>query len=191
MALTFKPVVTDDDIALTAKTADEIWHEYWPDRIGLPQTDYMVNTMQSVGPLTHDIREVGYRYWLLYDEDGELVGYTGSLPEDYSAAPDSPEANKHGDEITKRATKRLFISKIYLYANQRGKHYSSRVVEFYEDLCRAEGLAAMYLTVNRENDIAIRAYLGRGFETIQVIDADIGDGFTMYDYIMCKMVPQG
>ena len=188
MALSFKLVETDEDIALAARTADEIWHEYWPALIGQGQTDYMVDTMQSEPAIANDIREVGYRYWMLYDEAGTLVGYTSSLAEDFSSSPDSPEAAKHGAEISKRALKRLFISKIYLYAQERGKHYASRVIEFYEQLCRDEGLEAMYLTVNRGNDLGIRAYLGRGFETIEEVDAPIGNGYVMNDHIMCKMV---
>ncbi|MDO4400728.1 MAG: GNAT family N-acetyltransferase [Coriobacteriia bacterium] len=188
MALTFHLVETDDDIARTARVAHDIWFEYWPALIGQAQTEYMVKNMQSLAAITRDIRTVGYRYWLLFDEEGTCVGYTSSLAEDFSACPDSAEAAKHGEEISKRSVKRLFISKIYLYAQERGKHYASRVIEFYEQLCREEGLTAMYLTVNRDNELGIRAYLGRGFQTIQELAADIGEGFVMDDYIMCKML---
>jgi GNAT superfamily N-acetyltransferase len=188
MTLQFQPIVKDEDIQAIAQMAHDIWFEYWPALIGREQTEYMVANMQSRDAISRDIREVGYRYWFLVDDDGKRVGYTCALGEDFSACPDAPEASKHGAEITKRATKRLFISKIYLYAEERGKHYASRVIEFYERLCRDEGRTAMYLTVNRGNDLATRAYLGRGFETIEVLDADIGEGFVMNDYIMCKMV---
>ena len=188
MALTLKLVETDGDLQTTARVAHDIWFEYWPGLIGRAQTEYMVKNMQSLGAITRDIREVGYRYWLLYDDEGRIVGYTSSLVEDFSANPDDPASAKHGAEIAKRATKRLFISKIYLYAKERGKHYASRVIEFYEQLSRDEGLTAMYLTVNRGNELAIRAYLGRGFDIIEEVAADIGEGFVMDDYIMCKMV---
>jgi GNAT superfamily N-acetyltransferase len=188
MALTFRPVETDEDLQTTARMAHDIWFEYWPGLIGPAQTEYMVKNLQSLDAIANDIRKVGYRYWMLLDEEGTLVGYTSSLAEDFSADPFCPEAVKHGSEISKRASKRLFISKIYLYAKERGKHYASRVIEFYEQLCRDEGLEAMYLTVNRDNELGIRAYLGRGFETIEEFAADIGEGFIMDDYIMCKMV---
>ena len=188
MALTFHRVETEEDLQHTARVAHDIWFEYWPALIGIEQTQYMVKNMQSLAAITRDVHEVGYRYWLLYDEQGKCVGYTSSLAEDFSADPFCAEATKHGEEIAKRASKRLFISKIYLYANERGKHYASRVLEFYEQLCRDEGLEAMYLTVNRFNELGVRAYLGRGFETIQELAADIGEGFVMDDYIMCKML---
>jgi len=190
VALTFHPVLNDEDLQRTARVAHDIWFEYWPALIGIEQTEYMVKNMQSLAAITRDVRKVGYRYWLLYDEQGICVGYTSSLAEDFTDDPFGAEATKHGEEIAKRATKRLFISKIYLYAAERGKHYASRVLEFYEQLCRDEGLEAMYLTVNRGNELGVRAYLGRGFETIQELAADIGEGFVMDDYIMCKMVEQ-
>ena len=179
MALTFRLVETEEDLQVTARMAHDIWFEYWPGLIGPAQTEYMVKNMQSLAAITRDIRTVGYRYWLLFDEEGTCVGYTSSLAEDFSACPDSAEATKHGEELSKRAAKRLFISKIYLYAKERGKHYASRVIECYEQLCREEGLTAMYLTVNRGNELGIRAYLGRGCETIQELAADIGEGFVM------------
>ena len=188
MALTFTPVTTDADIERTAQMAHDIWFEYWPAIIGEAQTRYMVANMQSIEAITADIRERGYRYWMLFDEAGTCVGYTCALAEDFSSDPFGAEATKHGGEISKRAAKRLFISKIYLYAPERGKHYASRVIEFYEELCRTEGLDAMYLTVNRDNMLGVRAYLGRGFESMQELDAEIGEGFVMTDYIMCKMV---
>jgi GNAT superfamily N-acetyltransferase len=186
--LTFKLVETDEDIALTAKVADEIWHEYWPSRIGQAQTDYMVSTMQSASAIAADIREKGYRYRLLYGESGKLVGYTSALVEDFSENPDDPESIKHGRGMNDVALRRLFISKIYLYASERGKHYASRVIEMYERECADEGLGAMYLTVNRGNDLAIRAYKGRGFFIVEDVDAPIGEGFVMNDHIMAKRV---
>ena len=47
---------------------------------------------------------------------------------------------------------------------------------------------AMYLTVNKHNDLGIRAYLGKGFETIDAVETDIGNGFVMDDFIMEKRV---
>ena len=42
----------------------------------------------------------------------------------------------------------------------------------------------MYLTVNKHNELGIRAYRGKGFETIDAVETDIGHGFIMDDYIM-------
>ena len=163
----FAPVTTRGGIEKLAGIASAIWHEYWPSLIGSAQTDYMVNRFQSDEALARDIHEKGYLYFLLVDE-GEVVGYTGAHPE---------EENE-----------KLFISKIYLYAACRGRGYASKVLRFYETYCKENGLGALYLTVNKDNDLAIKAYLAKGFVTIDAVETDIGDGFIMDDYIMEKVL---
>lgn len=169
MAIVFLPVKTADDRMRLAALADEIWHEYWPALIGAAQTDYMVENFQSLEAIERDMAEHAYEYWFLQDdEDGRTVGYTGGHVE--------PETN------------RFFISKIYLRAPERGRGFASQTIRFYENLCRERELHAMYLTVNKHNDLGIRAYLGKGFETIDAVGTDIGNGFVMDDYIMEKPV---
>lgn len=165
MAPTFTPVREDKDIKQLACMADEIWHEYWPAIIGEAQTDYMVDVFQSYDALRSDIQEKAYEYWFLVDE-GRTVGYTGGH--------DEPETN------------RFFMSKLYLYANERGKGYASKAFEFYEKLCAERGFGAMYLSVNKHNEMGLRAYRRKGFEVIEEVQVDIGQGFIMDDYVMQK-----
>lgn len=171
MSVSFIPVKTAADQQLLATMAGEIWREYWPARIGEAQTEYMVEKFQSLQAIKRDMAENDYEYWFLvateHDEDGSeksIVGFTGGHNE--------------------AETNRFFISKIYLFADARGHGYARRVVEFYEDLCFARGFDAMYLTVNKYNELGIRAYEGTGFETIDSVETDIGEGFIMDDYIM-------
>lgn len=168
MSIAFIPVETSDDRAALARLADEIWHEYWPALIGEAQTDYMVERFQSLAAIERDMAEHAYEYWFLREDGGHAVGYTGGHVE--------------------AETNRFFISKIYLRAEERGRGFASQTVRFYEDLCRERGLSAMYLTVNKHNDLAIRAYRAKGFETVDSVETDIGDGFVMDDYIMEKKV---
>lgn len=95
-----------------------------------------------------------------------IVGYTGGYVE--------------------KATNRFFISKIYLLKEHRGQGFASAAIRFYEMLARERGLDALYLTVNKHNELAIRAYKGNGFEVIDSVETDIGEGFVMDDYIMEK-----
>jgi hypothetical protein len=44
----------------------------------------------------------------------------------------------------------------------------------------------MYLTVNKYNELAKRAYLAKGFVIVDATVQDIGHGFVMDDYIMEK-----
>lgn len=169
MSIVFDPVETDDDRTRLAALADEIWHEYWPALIGPKQTDYMVESFQSLEAIERDMREHAYEYWFMRTEDdGRIVGYTGGHVE--------PE------------TSRFFISKAYLLADERGKGFASQAIAFYERLCRVRGLEAMYLTVYKRNDLGIRAYVGKGFRTVDAVETDIGNGFVMDDYVMEKRV---
>ena len=177
MSIEFVPVTKGTDQEILAGIAGEIWSEYWPDRIGADQTIYMIQQFQSLEAIQRDMAEHAYEYWFLCADDGEegiwqttdgkhIVGFTGGHVE--------PETN------------RFFISKIYLLACERGKHYASRVIEFYTQLCQDRGLRAMYLTVNKYNEMGIRAYVAKGFETIDSVETDIGKGYIMDDYIMEK-----
>lgn len=166
---TFKQVTTSDEQEQLAELAEHIWTEYWPALIGGEQTRYMIEQFQSLEAIRRDMAEHAYEYWLVCAaEDGRVVGYTGGHVE--------PETNRY------------FISKIYLLASERGKHFASAIIQFYENLCCDRGLDAMYLTVNKGNELGIRAYLGRGFKTIDAVESPIGKGFVMDDYIMEKRV---
>jgi len=189
MPLRFEKVETAEQKAVLAQAAHDIWFEYWPALIGEDQTAYMVEMFQSPEAIERDLAENGYWYWLLYDAEGTLVGYTGVRPEKFAGREDSPEANAHGTKITQLYPNRLFISKIYLYAEQRGKHYASEVLRFLTDFSREQGLDGMYLTVNIDNELGIRAYKGNGFESIEDVKADIGSGFFMDDHIMAVAIP--
>lgn len=147
-----------------ARIAEEIWFGYWPPLIGEEQTRYMVERFQSLGAIRRDMAENAYEYWFVRDANGAILGYTGGHVE--------PETN------------RFFISKIYLTPAARGHHVASRIIDFYAGLCRTRGLGAMYLTVNKGNELGIRAYRGNGFKVVDAVESDIGCGFIMDDYIM-------
>ena len=179
MVVEFVKVNEGSDLELLAKLADEIWMEYWPSRIGMGQTKYMVEQFQCLDAIKRGIAEHGYEYWFMCVDDGvvgdymtedgkHIVGYTGGYVE--------------------VETNRYFISKIYLLACERGKHYASPVFDFYTAICRERGLRAMYLTVNKYNEMGTRAYLAKGFEIIDSVETDIGEGYIMDDYIMERQV---
>ena len=167
-----QPVETDADVERLAELAREIWFEYWPAHIGEAQTRYMVERFQTADAIRRDMAGCAYEYWfVLAPDDGRVVGYTGGHVE--------------------LETGRFFISKVYLRACERGRHFASGVIAFYQNLCRERGLRAMYLTVNKGNVLGIRAYKGKGFEVIDAVETDIGQGFVMDDYIMEKRVDRG
>ena len=169
MGARMRAVKTAADQEELASLASQIWNEYWPALIGQDQTNYMVEQFQSLPAIQRDMAQHAYEYWFVMDEDGQTCGYTGGHVE--------PETN------------RFFISKIYLKSSCRGRHLAADVISFYVGLCRERGLAAMYLTVNKHNELGIRCYRGRGFAVIDAVETSIGGGFVMDDYIMEKEVP--
>lgn len=154
------PVMTDEQILAAAKIADEIWHEWFPPIIGLPQTDYMVNKFQSVSAITEQIRNGGYEYCFIH-RAGIHIGYTA---------------------FHKQSDGKLFLSKIYILKEYRGNGYASSVINQLKDYCRANGLDRIWLTVNKHNDNSIAVYEKLGFKRFDSQKNDIGGGFAMDDY---------
>ena len=159
----FVPVTTDDQLRQLAAIASGIWHECFPGIISLEQIDYMVERFQSYEAMCRQISEENYRYYFICDGD-EICGYTGFRPE--------PEEG------------RMFLSKLYLRSQCRGKGLSSKAIDFLVSECRRLGLGRIRLTVNINNHQAINVYKHKGFVVIFDQKADIGRGFYMDDHVM-------
>lgn len=151
---------TDDQLMRVSKLADGIWHEYFPGIITTEQVDYMVEKFCSFEAEKVNIKE-GYEYYFI-KRGGEDIGYTAIKPD--------------GD--------RLFLSKLYLKKEERGKKYARAVTDMLKEIARERGHRAIWLTVNKHNDSTIAAYKAMGYKTIGEGVADIGNGFVMDDYYM-------
>lgn len=151
---------TDSQIREIAVLANEIWHQHFTPIIGEEQVDYMVDKFQSYPALKEQI-ENGYEYYQIFS-DGKFLGYTGV----------------HDEEG------RLFLSKLYIKKEARGRHLATAVFEFLVNLCKERKLSAIWLTCNKHNDHSLAVYDHLGFQTIDTQEADIGGGFIMDDYIM-------
>ena len=184
--VTMVPVKTQEQVEQLAEMASEIWHEYWPSLIGEAQTDYMVEMFHSVPAMLNDMQNNNYRFWFVQADDGRIVGYTGAATEALTGNPEHDAHISHSKAVDEKWQQRFFISKIYIYSCERGKHFCSAILKFYEQLAREEGYDMIYLTVNRDNEMAIRAYAGNGFYCIEDVDNPIGEGFVMFDHIMVK-----
>lgn len=158
--LNFTEVMTDAQTEVTAALADEIWHEFFPSVLSAEQIDYMVEKFQSAGAMKEQIRSEGYKYFLLF-RGKERVGYIAVRPD------------KDG---------RLFLSKLYIKKEHRGKGYATEVFEFLKRYCRENGFDSMWLTVNKHNSSAVSVYEKRGFKKIGGGVTDIGNGFVMDDF---------
>ena len=154
-------VKNEEDLRTLAELADIVWHEFFPCILTLEQIDYMVDKFQSFHAMKEQV-ENGYEYYII--NDGENVGYIG-----FKKEPD-----------------KLFISKIYLLSQGRGKGYMKEIFAFLDEQVKINMLQGMYLTVNKYNEHAIDVYKHYGFKIVDSVVTDIGNGFFMDDYIMYK-----
>lgn len=161
MELSFKEVNTDGDIKTLAELAYEIWHEFFVSILTNEQIDYMVDKFQSIPAMTDQIRNQGFEYYTL-NLNGLDIGYVGIQQE----------------------KQKLFLSKLYIQKEHRGKGLASKAMKFLENICEERELNKIWLTVNRYNDHTIKVYKKKGFKIITTQVADIGNGFIMDDYIM-------
>lgn len=151
----------DSDIRLTAQMAQEIWNEAFRGIITQEQINYMVDKYQSYHAMKDQIENQGYTYFII-SKDGKDAGYCGvQVKEDNS----------------------LYLSKMYLLKEARGKRLFEQMTNHLVKLCRDKGISRIWLTVNKHNDRAIAAYIKNGYKNIRSQTTDIGNGFMMDDYV--------
>lgn len=150
-----------EEIGRLAALADEIWHEYFKSLLAPEQIDYMVEKFQSEKALAKAIEEDGYLYFLAC-EDGALIGYCGVRPEE----------------------ERLFLSKLYLKKEYRGRGLASRLLDRAFETAKEQKKRAVYLTCNKYNKNSLEIYRAKGFRQIDAVQTEIGQGFIMDDYVM-------
>ena len=148
------------ELRKVAELADEIWHECFVDIISLEQIDYMVEKFQSLDAMCSQIENQKYSYAAIYD-NGELCGYIGTKPEE----------------------EKFFLSKFYLRSDKRGTGMASEMMRFVFYEAKFYGKKSVYLTVNKQNERAIKFYKKMGYEIIDKTVTDIGKGFVMDDFI--------
>ena len=146
-----------------ARLANEIWREHYAPIIGTEQVDYMLAKFQSAEQIREDIKRNDYIYFTAkYIKSGEIIGYCASQPkEDY-----------------------LLLSKLYIRKDYRGKGVARSFLDEVIALCLEYRFDKIRLTVNKYNENSITAYKKMGFETIDSIKTDIGNGFFMDDFVM-------
>lgn len=162
MAIEITKVKYLPELRQVAELADKIWHECFPGIISEGQIDYMVEKFQSLEAMIEQVESQGYTYLAVRD-DGDLCGYIAIKPE---------------------SDNRLFLSKLYLRKDRRGRGIASAMLKRVAEEARKYGKNAVYLTVNKHNDHAVEVYKKTGFTVKDTAVTDIGSGYVMDDYIM-------
>jgi len=161
MSAEISEVSTDGELERVAVLADQIWHECFEGIISTGQIDYMIEKFQSYGAMKDQIQNQGYTYFSVTD-NGRLCGYFAVKAESDS---------------------RLFLSKLYLEKNSRGKGISSEMFARVFSEAEKYGKKSVYLTVNKHNDRAVEVYRHKGFQLADSVVTDIGNGYVMDDFI--------
>lgn len=159
-------VSTDDQIRIVEELAGEIWTEHYTPIIGRDQVEYMLDKYQSQKSISDQIQKEGYKYYLI-SEDKKNSGYIGYISVQFRE-----------DE--------LFLSKIYIKDNKRGKGFGRLAINYLQRLAKENNVSKISLTVNKNNINSIKAYEKIGFENHGSVVQDIGNGFVMDDYKMVK-----
>ena len=162
MKISVREVRGKNDIKKVEQLAYEIWTQHYTPIIGIVQVDYMLENFQSFKAIEKQISE-GMSYFLLFFE-GEPIGYMASKPQ--------------GEN--------MFLSKIYVLSDLRGKGIGSYAMNYLETRAKEMGCRNLSLTVNKNNTDSIRAYEKLGFINVRPLQTDIGKGFIMDDYFMKK-----
>ncbi len=157
-------VESNNDISLVEMLASKIWREHYLPIIGREQVTYMLGKFQTTPAIKRQIQD-GAHYHLLFEQD-HPVGYFCYHFEDNA----------------------LFLSKIYVAKEVRGKGIGKKALNFIAEQAESQSAKTIRLTVNKFNLGTIAAYKQLGFETIDSVVKDIGGGFVMDDYVMEKVV---
>ncbi len=155
----FEAVLDEKQMQKVASLAEDIWYEHYGRLLGEKQIAYMLEKFQSVSAIEEQQRH-GYQYYLI-TYDGDAHGYIGLQPQGNT----------------------LFLSKLYLQKQARGKGIARQALDMTREICREKGLSSIYLTVNKHNS-SKQVYEALGFKTTREEVTDIGNGFVMDDYIM-------
>ena len=158
MTFELLPLSDEGKIREMSEMATEIVREHFDPIVGKAQNDYMIGRFQTPEAIRDQLAH-GYRYYFVLEE-GRRIGFLAFYPREGC----------------------LYLSKFYLYKEERGKGYSRPMCDFVVRKAREEALSAVELNVNRNNS-AVFAYEKLGFRRVRSEINDIGEGWFMDDYV--------
>jgi RimJ/RimL family protein N-acetyltransferase len=152
---------TTDDIQAIQTLARRIWEEAYNQLLSKAQIEYMLEMMYSSKVIESEIMHG--TIWEFIYFNGEAVGYISY-------------ACEKGNSVK--------LAKIYISEKNRGRGIADEALKRVIRYAIENDKSFVYLTVNKGNKRAIRAYEKNGFSIAESVVTDIGNGFIMDDYIM-------
>jgi len=173
MTIVFQKVDSTLQILAVENLAQEIWTQHYTPFLAAGQVPYMLEKFQSAGAITKQISE-GHQYFLI-------------SPDSFQNSVRSPESeNPFGYFDFYQKEDLVFISKIYVKQQFRGRGFGAAALAFISERAKEIDVKKLQLTVNKYNQGAIKAYEKTGFINVKSIVMDIGNGFFMDDYVFEK-----
>ena len=162
----YRKIESENDVDTLVPIAHEIWNDHFKtmfDRETLPR---LIEAAQSKKTILSQIKD-GYQYFFIIQDD-EKIGY-------FAYKIDQSE-------------KELFLSKIYVYSDKRGRGIGKKVLNHLERLSHDTGISRIVLTVNHQNTDSIRAYEKWGFSNLGRIKRQFDNGLVVEDIKMEKTI---
>lgn len=147
------------EIPLIASLAERIWRVHYPSIISHAQIDYMLDLMYSESSLQKQMEE-GYHFFLV-ENNAAPIGYIS---------------------IGKKADGDYFLSKFYMEIAEQGKGFGKTA--FAQMVNEFPDMKTIRLQVNRRNFKSINFYFKLGFIIEDAKDFDVGNGYSMDDFVM-------
>jgi GNAT superfamily N-acetyltransferase len=152
-----------DDLPALAALAREIWYAHYPAIIGAAQIEYMLAQRYDPEVVRRELGREGL-WWDKLVIGGKMAGFASYF-------------------LTGVAGE-MKLDKLYVHPRHQRRGHGARMIERARGVARAQGCERLILAVNRNNRVAIGAYLKHGFRVAGATVKDIGGGFVMDDYVM-------
>jgi ribosomal protein S18 acetylase RimI-like enzyme len=152
------------DLPLIRKLAEQIFHITYLPLQPKDKVDYLFDLMYSPTSLAKQMND-GQKI-LIAKEGTEYFGFA------------SYEINCKKAGVTK-------IHKLYVLPDAQGKGIGKKLIDAIAELALQNKNQILSLNVYRKNP-AIEFYEKLGFKKVDEVDIDVGNGFTMNDYVMEK-----
>ncbi len=151
----------EDEVEDFAILASNIWHEYFTFLLSTKQIDYMVDMFFNPLHIREQIRNEKYEYYWCKLGDNN-IGFIGIQLQDES----------------------VFLSKLYLVKEVRGKGIASKMLAFVIERAKLSGKNKLWLTCNKNNIHSLEVYRAKGWRVIDEQVFDIGNGYVMDDFVL-------
>jgi len=162
----YRKIESDGDIDTLVQIAYEIWSNHFKSMFDSETLPKLIEVAQSKKAILSQVKD-GYQYFFIIERE-KYIGYFA-----YKINPSSDE---------------LFLSKIYIYSEQRGKGVGKMVLKHLEKLSQDAGIRKISLTVYHKNTNSIKAYEKWGFTNLGLIKREFDNGLIFEDIKMEKSV---